>query len=311
MNRNIAEMSFFLIRSHYLLFSSIFFVFLRLCYFSCRAHRVYQIGKGGGAVLTVLRVLTVPPLKRRRRQRLPAWGERRIVMPLGEYRLLTAVSGGDGIDWAAIREAAGGEAARLLLPAELAPPTGCGVIGFRGNALARALMERTLCDRLREWNAPRHMAVGIYDPAARMPLLPLSLLPLAAEVRVVTRQPARYAETARRAMTEQGAGFWLGEDWRALRELPLIAAPDGLDGLPLIGTLGTYAAVEQRRHGVIDGYLPAQAPRLRPFVPPDILPERFYAALYECGGVTALAAEPPAALHQNGYYDDIHKQPRL
>lgn len=251
-------------------------------------------------MLTVLRIVPLPPIKRRWRRRLPVWGERLVTMPIGVYRLLTAVAQGGKIDWQTIHRAAGGEAPRLLMSSSVQPPTGCGVMAFHGQALARALMGRVLCDRLRRLNAPRTVAVGVYDPVGYMPLLPLLLLPLAAEVRVVTGRPDRYTETVRRAMTEQGAGFWLGDDWRQLRELPLIAAPNGLDGLPLIGTVATCTAVEQRRREVIDGYRPAQATLLHPFVPPDIPPEQFYAALYECGGLGALAAKAPAALRQNG-----------
>lgn len=255
-------------------------------------------------MLTVLRIVESRPTARRwfrRRVTLPPVWSRTVPVPDGAYRVTTAVRAGAEPDWAALRREVGCESGRLLLPRGLTPPSGSGIAAFSGSLYARTMMQKALVQALRASGLPpTARSVGIYDPAGALHRLPLEMLREAGEVRVVTRRPDRYAETAAEAMATQGASFLVLPEWRALGGCGWIAAPDGLDGLPLHGEWGTFSAAEQRRSGVADGYLPAGIEKWLAALPTETEPLRFLAGLFECSRILSIASGAVTKVRENG-----------
>lgn len=255
-------------------------------------------------MLTVLRVLEgAPPRRRwfRRRNFLPVVYSRTVPVPDGAYRVTTVIRTAEEPDWAAIRREVGCESGRLLLPRGLTPPPGCGIAAFSGTQYTRTMMRKALEQCLHaSHSSPGERSVGIYDPSGSMPRLPLELLRSAAEVRVVTCRPERYREVTEEAMAEQGASFLVRKDWHVLLGCDWIAAPEGLNGLPLHGEHGTFSAEEQRRVGVVDGFLPADAAKWLEAAPPDISSLRFLSGLFECSQILCAAQEDVETVRING-----------
>ncbi|MCL2488703.1 MAG: hypothetical protein FWE80_08470, partial [Oscillospiraceae bacterium] len=121
--------------------------------------------------------------------------------------------------------------------------------------------------------------------------LATALLPYAADLRVVT-DSGRYAGAARQAQEHFGAMLRVGADRRRLHGVDWLAAPDGLQGLPLRGTCGTVSAVPCGTEDVIDGWLPREYNKWVSLTPKNIPPEQFLAGLYECSGMRELGALP-------------------
>ena len=124
----------------------------------------------------------------------------------GEFLKITAEQGRKGLDWDRVRMAAGRESGRLLLPRGLLPPPGCGIKPFCGVELQRKLMSHAAAALLKNVAvSPRLVRISVYDPQAAMPDLPLLLVPFAADIRVCTNRPERYAPQKHAAMREYGA----------------------------------------------------------------------------------------------------------
>ena len=202
-----------------------------------------------------------------------------------------------GIDWKEVRRIACGESGRMLLPRHVIPPQGSGIRPFSGSALQQALMLAAAAHLLRLAGVPpRYMKAAVYDPAARLPALAGTLLPFAADVRVVTDRPQAYASQERFAMDAYGAALPVGTDIQALEGASLVLAPDGMQGRrPRVRGV-ILSGREENQPGVVGGYVPQ--------VPPDCLeklPEgcdawQFLAGLYELSGARALGEKPPLLL---------------
>lgn len=254
----------------------------------------------------MLMVLTpVTPARRRLFHRRPP-SVRAVWRRAGEarYVCLEALCGADGqIDWPAVCAHAGREAGRLLLPAGIEPPPGGGVNPFTGRALCCALMEQAAHALLRALRLPPvRVRIGIVDTAGIFPDLPLSFVPVAADVRVVTARPCRYEAAQREAMARYGAVLPVSGVSSGLRDCLLVLTPDPAlpAALPLPRGLVLAAAAGAPRRGVVDGYVPVIPPYVRAALPPGCDIGRFAAGLYELSGLTALGAQPPTHLRLGG-----------
>lgn len=248
-----------------------------------------------------------------RRRRPPEVQAEFVPAGSGRYVKIIAETGKDGEpDWAAVRRAAGREAGRLLLPDGLVPPPDSRIGRFGGAALNRRLMENAGLALLKAVGMhPRLVQVGVYDPQGVCPELPLRFLPLAADVRVFTARPDRYARARFVAMEQFGAALTVADTPAALSSSLLLLAPDGLTdaaglsparGLALVvsppGTAsGRIAAAEK---GTADGYRPRVPPALAAACPPGCGIESFLAGLYELSGVKEIADGPPEFLRIGG-----------
>ena len=234
----------------------------------------------------------------------------------GRFVKITAEVGRNGDpDWAAVRRAAGREAGRLLLPAGVTPPAGSRIGRFAGHALSRRMMENAALALLQAVGIhPRLVQVGIYDPQAVCPDLPLRFLAYAADVRVATGRPDRYARQRYAAMAEYGAALMVGEDPSALEGSLLILAPDGppagdrplrakgllLSALPCSGAVAYGSAFRGGMAGVADAYRPRVPEALAAACPRGCGLEGFLAGLYELSGVREIAEGPPEFLRVGG-----------
>lgn len=258
-------------------------------------------------MLTVLQIVEGKPERRWfRRRSIPAVTAETVRVPDGLYRLLTAEQVDGVINWYQVWKLAGPEAVRLLLPKGVTPPAGSGITPFAGRELPLAWMRDTLIHRLCE-RIGYPWSVGIFDPKGTYPLLPLELLPYAADIRVVTDSKA-YMETVERAMEQFGAVLRVSADRRMLQDVMWLVAPDGLMGLAFRGVYGTLSGVKQDQSGVVDAYLPKNADKWLNLTPKGIEPERFLAGLYECSHVRRLADPPPAFIRINGRFIPIDRE---
>ncbi|HIW73008.1 MAG TPA: hypothetical protein H9684_01660 [Firmicutes bacterium] len=234
----------------------------------------------------------------------------------GRYLRITAETGRDGEpDWAAVRRAAGREAGRLLLPPEAAPPPETRIGRFGGHALSRRMMENAALALLQAVGMhPRLVQVGIYDPQAVCPDLPLRFLPCAADVRVATARPDRYACQRYAAMAEFGAALTVAEDPGVLDGSLLLLAPSGppagsrpprvkgllLSAVPCAKAFRYGEAPAGGRAGTVDGYRPRVPAALAETCPPGCWIEDFLAGLYELSGVKEIGEGPPEFLRVGG-----------
>ena len=229
----------------------------------------------------------------------------------GRFVKITAEVGRNGEpDWAAVRRAAGREAGRLLLPAGVTPPAGSRIGRFAGHALSRRMMENAALALLQAVGMhPRLVQVGIYDPQAVCPDLPLRFLAYADDVRVATGRPDRYARQRYAAMAEYGAALMVGEDPSALEGSLLILAPDGppagdrplrAKGLLLSALPCGSPAFCGGMAGVADAYRPRVPEALAAACPRGCGLEGFLAGLYELSGVQEIAEGPPEFLRVGG-----------
>ena len=248
-----------------------------------------------------------------RRRRPPEVRAEFVPAGSGRYVKITAETGKDGApDWSAIRRTAGREATRLLLPGGVVPPPDSRVGRFAGAALDRRLMENAGVALLQAVGMhPRLVQVGVYDPQGVCPELPLRFLPLAADVRVCTRRPDRYARSRFVAMERFGAALTVADAPSALTGSLLLLAPSGLPdpvgvpsakGLALVVPPPGMSPVRSMgaEKGTADGYRPRIPPALAAACPPGCEVEGFLAGLYELSGVKELAEGPPEFLRIDG-----------
>ncbi len=252
-----------------------------------------------------------------RRRRPPEVRAEIVPAGSGRYLKITAETGRDGEpDWAAVRRAAGREASRLLLPTGAAPPPEVRIGRFAGHALSRRLVETAALSLLKTVGMhPRLVQVGIYDPQAVCPDLPLSFLPYAADVRVATSRPERYARQRYAAMEGFGAAITVTEGPAALDGSLLILAPDGppagtgrplqaagllLSAFPCDKAVRYGETAAGGRMGTVDGYRPPVPAALAEACPPGCWIEDFLAGLYERSGVREIGAGPPEFLRLGG-----------
>lgn len=112
--------------------------------------------------------------------------------------------------WELVKQAAGGAAPRVVAPCGYGVPEGCGLGAYYPSAFAgRAVMKAALALLCR--NPPAGGGITVWDEAGTGAADICRLLPLAGEVRVVTRCPQAYENARRRAMTEYGATLVFGE----------------------------------------------------------------------------------------------------
>lgn len=227
----------------------------------------------------------------------------------GRYLKITAYTGKNGIpDWGAVRRAAGTEAGRLLLPRGIKPPPDIGITPFAGVELARKLMELSAAAMLKIVAInPRMVKISIYDLQAVMPDLPLTFLPYASDIRVITLRPERFARSQFEAMHQSGAVLTVTGDLAALSGSLIILAPDGLPrdygqrfcarGWVLSARRSTY----NNGKGVINGYIPRLSGRLLAAVPNGCDALNFLAGLYELSGVNEIADKPPEFIQTEGH----------
>ena len=223
----------------------------------------------------------------------------------GRYVKITADVGRDGQpDWTAVRRAAGREAGRLLLPQGFVPPVQARVGTFDGIALARKMVEKAGVALLKAVSMhPRLVQIGVDDPQGSCPDLPLAFLPYAADVRVATRRPDRYARQRYLAMELYGATLSVTAEPGSLSGSLLLLAPDGpSEGMERVAGRGlVLSAVPAQGKAVVDGYIP-RAPRgVLEANPPGCDPQRFLAGLYELSGVREIAAGPPEFLRMGAH----------
>ena len=217
------------------------------------------------------------------------------------FLLIEAEKGRDGsIDWREVRRIACGESGRMLLPQGLLPPGDKGIRPFHGTALQRALMLTTASHLLRTAAVPpRFMRIGVYDPQARLPALAVSLLPFAADVRVVTDRPQAYAAQEQLAMEAYGAALPVTTDSSALDGCQLVLAPDGLNGLRPRAKGLILSGRPESQNGVVGGYIPQVPPDCLAKLPAGCDAWQFLAALYELSGARVLGETPPLLLRIN------------
>ncbi len=256
-----------------------------------------------------------------RRRRPPEVRAEVVTAGSGRFVQITAEIGRDGEpDWAAVRRAAGREAGRLLLPAGVLPPAESRITPFAGRALSRRMMENAGLALLQAVGMhPRLVQIGVYDPQAVYPDLSLRFLPYAADVRVATARPERYAQQRYVAMTEFGAALAVTDirsaDPSVMDGSLLLFAPDGppegfgrplqakgllLSALPCDKALRYGESASSGRMGMVVGYRPRVPAALAAACPPGCRIEDFMAGLYELSGVKELADAPPEFLRIGG-----------
>ncbi len=223
-------------------------------------------------------------------------------IPVGRkgYQLLGVLPDRKGrIDWEGIRLAAGEDDVRFLLPVGLSVPEEYGLPLFEGRRLGQELMAIAGLYLLRKMQGtPRRLSVALYDPRGCMPGLAAALLPYAGEVRVVTRDPARFTAQEEWAMEAYGATFVVTEDKEALGGAALVLAPEGLGGFCPGGWV--LSGVPETGRHVVDGYIPQVPAVWLDAVPDRIDPWLFLAALYEEGAIPEILSRPPVSLRCDG-----------
>ena len=206
-----------------------------------------------------------------------------------------------GIDWRRVRGLAGGLAERLLLPPEVVLPEGCGCAVWQGMRLAETQCFHTALALLRACPFdPRGLCVTLVDKDARFTHELRLLMPLAAELRVVTERSERYAPVREAMLAEYGAALLLSESLSAAQGSRFVIAPqaDTLAGVAMDAIAVTDGAANARF--TVRGQGCALPPEYAALCPPQISPETFAAALYECCRAAALGAQAFREVTLNG-----------
>jgi hypothetical protein len=228
----------------------------------------------------------------------------------GKFLKITAETDKKGrLNWTQIRRAAGYESSRLLLPRNITPPADSRIKPFNGVELSRKLMSLAAVSLLKTVSInPRLVCISVYDPEAVMPDLPLLFIPLAADVRVYTNRPERYAMQKYTAMQEYGAVLTVTTDSGGISESLLVLAPDvkprdctGLKHLALSnGWIMTAVNPEESQaiqlKGIIHGYIPRVSHSLFSAMPEGCDIMQFLSGLYELSGVSEIGSKPPEFL---------------
>lgn len=231
----------------------------------------------------------------------------------GKFLKITAEKDRKGkLDWDQIRKAAGRESSRLLLPGNVVPPKNSRIKPFHGVELSRKLMSLAATQLLKTVSInPRLVCISIYDPLAIMPDLPLLFIPLAADVRVFTSRPERYAAQKYTAMQEYGAVLTVTNDFRGVCNSLLVLAPDvkpqdcsGLRHLALNnGYIMTAVSADtnpESLKGIVHGYIPRVSHHLLSAMPAGCDIMQFLSGLYELSGVREIGHNPPEFLKIGG-----------
>lgn len=233
----------------------------------------------------------------------------------GKFLKITAVPRRNGIpDWAGIRRAAGREAGRILIPRGYTPPPDSRIAPFRGVALSRRLMALSAVALLETVALnPRLVRIAVYDPQAAMPDLPLSFIPFAADVRVITGRPERYNMQRHVAMQQYGAVLTVAADCSGIDGCLLVLAPnfspDVYNELKrmaaahgwILTAVGFGEGSKIDIKGVIHGYFPRVSHSLLAATPPGCDAMQFLAGLYELSSVGEIASMPPEFLQTGGH----------
>lgn len=254
-------------------------------------------------MLTVLQIERQRPQGFRRRFRRlfcrkGAVSSRIISLPDGHFLLITAEENRRGlVDWEEIRRIAGGEAAHLLLPSGITPPTDSGIAPFKGQALQQALLKATALHLLTTLPALSRRRIVIDDPDGRHPQLAPPLIPLSADLRILTAHPDAYTAVVTAAMEEHGACLPVTGNKTVTADAALVLAPDG----PTVGTIPPRGWLLSGRptsqSHAITGYLPSDAARYLPYCPSGIDGWAFLAGLYERSHIESLGATPPQTVY--------------
>ena len=241
------------------------------------------------------------------RLRPPAVKSELVKAGSGRFLRITAETGRNGRpNWNDVKNAAGREASRLLLPRGISPPPEVRIAPFQGTELFRRLMAATAVELLKSVSInPRLIKISIYDPQAAMPDLPLLYLPYASDVRVVTKRPERYKAQQYTAMLQFGAVLTVTGETAQTNGSLLLIAPDGLsqgdENFSVNGWILTTRYNESYAKGVIHGYLPRVPHSLLTLTPPGCDTVQFLSGLYELSNVREIAAKPPEFLQTGGH----------
>lgn len=212
------------------------------------------------------------------------------------------------MDWGKIYRAAGREAGRLVLPAGLTPPPGCGVIGYDSSLYRRILLANAFF-RCMASCSPRELSVALVDWEGRYGSLALELLARAGTVRVVTGRPEVYEVYEEEARRLLGAGLIVTGEAGCLDSVAAVLAPEGLtggrrrEGGALVRPLNRlfFSGQAQSSFGLtLDGScirLPAPYESL---VPPGVSRLDFAAALYDSARPKDLARLLPSYICREG-----------
>ena len=234
------------------------------------------------------------------RERFRRTGEVRshfVSVPGGHYVQMIAECDRRGrVNWPEIRRVAGTESSRLLLPRRLSLPEDSGLSPFAGQALRQALMLQTALHLLRTLPPLTRRPIVIYDPQARYPFLVEPLLPLAADLRVVTARPDAYRDTAEAAMARHGACLPLTNDPACIREAALVLAPDGMDHQVPPPRGWALSGVDRPGPRTITGYIPAACEAFTAVRPRECDIWDYLAGLYELSTIRSIGETPPLTL---------------
>ena len=254
-------------------------------------------------MLTVLQIERQRPqgFHRRLRRlfcRKGAVSSRIISLPDGHYLLITAKENRRGlVDWDEIRRIAGGEATHLLMLSDITPPPDSGISPFNGQALRQALLKATALHLLTTLPALSRRRIVIDDPDGCHTQLADALIPLSADLRILTVHPDAYATTVTTAMEEYGACLPITNNKAITADAALVLAPDGPtdETSPPRGWLLSGKSTSKSR--AITGYLPSDASRYLLYCPSDIDGWAFLAGLYERSHIDELGTKPPQTVY--------------
>ena len=258
-------------------------------------------------MLVALKVIDYQPggLKKRFRTWCRKTGEvTSEFVPVANTRFLLITAEKDSkerVDWGKIRRLALGEAGRMLFGVDVYPPPNSGIIPYQGNALMRAIMltsAMTVLQKLPATNGQR--IVGIYDPEARMPEIVEKIIPLVADVRVVTHCPSGYHTAEDKIMQQYGATLTVTDRAEVMAPCILVLAPFGTEKLTNLGRGICFSGKPEVRRKVVGGYIPNVPPQIIKINPAGCDVWHFVSGLYELSGYYEIADTPPLMLSING-----------
>lgn len=226
---------------------------------------------------------------------------RTVQAPFGSFFVIEAVPSRKGVVWHKVAKTAGGEAARLLLPCGVRPPSGCGIKGYSDEEFRRRLLVNFVLELLKEGSRHRKLEVTLVDVAGQCTGVAAELIEQADCLRVLTLRPRRYDTCCAYCIQKYGAAPMIGEDPDVMRTASLILAPYGFlqTCLPPMDKM-----VFAQGSGRIGMMVPPEAvvlpKRYLEYMPTGISPSLFAAALHDSGRAGELAWLPPAYVELRG-----------
>lgn len=218
-----------------------------------------------------------------------------------KYFIIDTETKNGKIDWNKVYNAAGREAARLIIPESVTPPKESHVKAYDPSKFIRYIFFNTIFSILKNMQmSPDNIVIGLYDPLAKSADVSPAFLKYCRHLKVVTDFPDKYYKYSEKAMAEYGAGIIISDTCYSFESCNVIIAPFGMAGCSYY----PYNALVFDIDGICGYSVTNECIKLPKIytreLPPRVSEAVFAAALYERARVKQIGNVIPKFMVING-----------